>query len=80
MPGAEGTLAKGGAKTALCPVPKNAAFFGWPCRSEKKLPAESKVRVMKAGFEQGGKCRYWVQGGPMDNEAGDAPCEWFVAQ
>ena len=73
-------ISKGGAKTALCPVPKHAGFFGWPCGSEQKLPAESKVRVMKSGFHQGAVCRYWVQSGPLENASGDAPCEWFVAE
>jgi hypothetical protein len=80
--GSQGTLAKGGPKASLCPAPKNAFFFGWPCYSEAKpVPAESKVRVMKAGMNgTDAVCRYWVQSGPLDNEAGDAPCEWFVGQ
>ena len=81
MPGSEGTLAKGGSETALCRV-DDGRTFTWPCRSEKKtkVPAESKVRVMKSGYREGATCRYWVQGGPMDNASGDAPCAWFVAQ
>ena len=80
--GAQGTLARGGAGTALCDVPKNAFFFSWPCHSQAKtLPAESKVRVMKAGMSgSDAVCRYWVQSGPLENAAGDAPCDWFVAQ
>ena len=80
--GSEGTLAKGGTKTALCDVPKNAFHFGWPCHSSAKtLPADSKVRVMKAGMEAGDAvCRYWVQSGPLDHAAGDAPCEWFLPE
>lgn len=79
---AEGTLAKGGAGASLCPVPKNAFNFGWPCHSAgKSLPAESKVRVMKVGMTGTDTvCRYWVKSGPLDDEAGDAPCEWFVAE
>jgi hypothetical protein len=78
----EGTLANGGAQAALCPVPKNAFYFGWPCyKDTKALPAESKVRVVKAGMSgTDAVCRYWVKSGPLDNESGDAPCEWFVAQ
>lgn len=77
----QGTLAKAGSNASLCPVPKNAFHFGWPCSSEKKVPPESKVRVMKAGMSgTDALCRYWVQSGPLENASGDAPCEWFVAQ
>lgn len=80
--GSQGTLAGAGTTASLCPVPKNAFFFGWPCHSQAKtLPPESKVRVMKAGMSgTDALCRYWVQSGPADNASGDAPCEWFVAQ
>jgi hypothetical protein len=79
--GSQGTLAKAGANARLCDVPKNAFHFGWPCSGEKSLPADSKVRVMKAGMSgTDAICRYWVQSGPADNASGDAPCEWFVAQ
>ena len=80
--GSQGTLAGAGRSASLCPVPKNAFFFGWPCHSDAKpLPPESKVRVMKAGMHgTDALCRYWVQSGPADNASGDAPCEWFVAQ
>jgi hypothetical protein len=79
---AQGTLANGPPNASLCPVPKNAFHFGWPCSSgAKTLPRESKVRVMKTGMSgTDAICRYWVQSGPLDNDSGDAPCEWFVAQ
>lgn len=79
--GSQGSLVQGPMTTALCPVPKNAFHFGWPCSANKQpLPRESKVRVMKAGMAgTDALCRYWVQGGPADNASGDAPCEWFVA-
>lgn len=79
--GSQGTLK--GSSPALCPVPKIASSFGWPCGSERRtsLAPSSKVRVMKAGmFGRDALCRYWVQGGPQDNASGDAPCEWFAPE
>lgn len=79
--GSEGTLAKAPASASLCAVPKNAFHFGWPCSKADALPADSKVRVMKAGMSgTDAVCRYWVRSGPRENASGDAPCEWFAAR
>ena len=80
--GSQGSLVKAPATASLCPVPKNAFHFGWPCTSDKQaLPHESKVRVMKAAVQgTDAVCRYWVQSGPANDASGDAPCEWFVAE
>ncbi len=75
--GTKGVLHAGGKEMFLCPQEKYG--FGWPCRKGTVVSDRSPVQVMKTEADAlESKCRYWVQGGPQDGVAGDAPCDWFT--
>lgn len=76
--GAQGTLHRDGA-LKLCEQEKYG--WGWPCGKGRIVADKSRVKIMKTGvFQMESLCRYWVQGGPDDGAAGDAPCAWFTPE